>query len=113
MLIERKQHLELQIVTVHAYAGDWLIVQLIYALARLAIPSRWRYPLALAVLIFAYAVEVAQFLAAGSIPQNIATELTIGSTFDLGDLIAYTLGVATALLTERLWKPERGSPVNG
>ncbi len=89
---------------VRGYAGDWLIVQLIYVLARLTIPYRWRYPLALAVLLFAYGVEVVQFVAAGSIPQNVATELTIGSTFDVGDLAAYTLGAVTALLTERFWK---------
>ena len=90
---------------VRGYMGDWLIVQFIYGIARLWISSRWRYPLAVAVLLFSLVVELLQGLAAGSIPHTLAAELTIGSTFDPLDVAAYTLGVATALFTERYWKP--------
>ena len=89
---------------VRSYMGDWLIVQLIYVMARLWISFRWRYLLTIAIVLFALVVEVLQWLAAGSIPQTLAAELTIGSTFDPLDAVAYGLGMATVLFTERYWK---------
>ena len=89
---------------VRGYMGDWLIVQFIYVMARFWISFRWRYPLAIAILLFSLFVEVIQFLASGSIPHTFVAEVTIGSTFDPVDLAAYALGLVTVLSTERYWK---------
>jgi hypothetical protein len=86
---------------VRGYGGDWLIVQLIYVITRFWIGYRWRYQLALGIWLFALLVEIVQLV--GSIPRNLATELTIGSTFDPWDMLAYALGLVTVLLTERYW----------
>src|SRR5258708_30369422 len=90
---------------VRGYMGDWLVVQFIYVIARLWIAYRWRYQLALCVFLFAVFVEIVQLLTAGSIPRTFAAEVTVGSTFDPGDLLAYALGLVAGLLTERYWKP--------
>src|SRR5258707_5741218 len=90
---------------VRGYMGDWLVVQFIYVIARLWISYRLRYQLAVCVFLFALFVEVVQLLTAGSIPHTFAAEVTVGSTFDPGDIVAYALGLVTVLLTERYWKP--------
>jgi hypothetical protein len=84
--------------------GDWLIVQFIYLVARFWISFRYRYALAIAVLLFALLVEVFQYLAAGSMPHTFAMEITFGSTFDPLDIAAYVAGLATVLLVESYWK---------
>jgi hypothetical protein len=94
---------------VRAYMGDWLIVQFIYLIARFWISVRWRYILAIAILLFAIGIEIVQLLAAGSIPRTFAMEITIGSTFDPVDVLAYILGVITVLVTEQYWKPKTKS----
>jgi hypothetical protein len=86
---------------IRGYGGDWLIVQIIYLLARFRVHIRYRLKLAVAVLIFAVGVEIFQFVFAGSIPRNLATELTVGSTFDLGDIGAYALGLIVVVLVDR------------
>ncbi|MEP7285926.1 MAG: DUF2809 domain-containing protein [Chloroflexota bacterium] len=91
---------------VRGYMGDWLIVQFIYVIARFWISFRRRYRLAIAIFVFSLFVELIQFFAAGSIPHTFAAEVTIGSTFDPGDIAAYALGLATVLLSERYWKPQ-------
>jgi hypothetical protein len=85
---------------VRGYVGDWLIVQLIYVLLRLWIAFNYRYRLAGVVMIIAFVVELVQYATAGMIPRTTVTELTIGSTFDPGDLVAYTFGLATVLLID-------------
>ena len=89
---------------VRSYMGDWLVVQFIYLIARFWIGYRWRYRLAVAVLVLSLLVEVIQYFAAGSIPQNVAADLTVGRTFDPLDLVAYALGIMTVLLVEHIWK---------
>lgn len=89
---------------VRSYMGDWLVVQFIYLIARFWVGYRWRYRLAVAVLLLALLVEVIQYFASASIPQNVAADLTVGRTFDPLDLIAYALGIMTVLLVEHVWK---------
>ncbi len=97
---------------IRSYAGDWLVVQFIYLMARFWIGHRWRYPLAAAIFVFAFGVEIIQLLAASTIPRTFAAEVTVGSTFDPVDMIAYALGLLTVLVTERYWRPQplRDSP---
>jgi hypothetical protein len=87
--------------------GDWLVVQFIYLIARFWIGFRWRYRLGVAVLLFSLLVEIIQYFAAASIPQNVAADLTVGRTFDPLDIAAYVLGVATVLMVENYWKSSR------
>ena len=89
---------------VRSYMGDWLVVQFIYVIARFWVNFRWRYRLAIAVFVFALLVEVVQYVASGVIPRTFAAEVTVGSTFDPVDIVAYALGLVTVLLVERYWK---------
>jgi hypothetical protein len=85
---------------VRGYGGDWLIVQFIYMIGRLWIGFRWRYRLAACVMLVGILAEVIQLLGAGVIPHTFAAEVTIGSTFDAIDIIAYALGLASVLAVD-------------
>lgn len=81
--------------------GDVLIVMVIayFVHAFVAAPLR---KIAIGTLIFAYLIEFLQFLNLIDIlgwRNSELAHLTIGSTFDWRDLIAYTLGIAIVLLT--------------
>lgn len=87
--------------------GDLLVVLLIYAVVRVVLPDRpkplW---LALGVLLFAFCVELSQYFGLigllGLGGERLA-HLTIGSTFDWGDMVAYTVGCALALGADSLF----------
>lgn len=74
--------------------GDVLVVALVFYLLKAFFVVR-NLPLALGTLVFAWAIEIAQYfnivevLGLGNV--KIA-RVVIGSTFDWKDLIAYTLG---------------------
>ena len=87
---------------VRGYAGDWLVVQFIYLIGRFGVSFRWRYYLAGAVLLLGLCVEIIQFFGTGSIPRTFTAEITIGSTFDPLDMIAYGLGLVTVLAVEQV-----------
>lgn len=86
---------------IRGYGGDWLIVQVIYLVARFVVQIRWRLHLAVAVFIFAVGVEIFQFVFAGVIPSNLAADLTVGRTFDPGDIVAYFSGMVVVVLMDR------------
>src|SRR5260221_11668866 len=83
---------------VRSYMGDWLVVQFIYLIARFWISYRWRYYLAGGILLLGVLVEVIQLVGTELIPQSFMAEITIGSTFDPIDIVAYVLGLATVLV---------------
>jgi hypothetical protein len=56
--------------------------------------------------LLALGVELLQ-LARLPVRRSLVTELTIGSTFDWLDLLAYALGLALAVLAERRWVTTR------
>lgn len=87
---------------VRGYGGDWLIVQAIYLVGRLWIGFPRRYALAGAVFLLGLLTEIIQFLSNGGIPQTFLMEVTIGSTFDPLDLIAYGIGLVTVLLADHI-----------
>lgn len=97
---------------VRGYAGDWLIVQFLYLIARFWIGVRRRYWLAAGIFVLSILVEVIQYLGAGVIPRNFLTEITIGSTLDPLDILAYAVGLVTVLLIEQVslarLKPHEG-----
>jgi uncharacterized membrane protein len=87
--------------------GDVLIVMVIAYLIHAFIAISLR-KIAIATLIFAYLIEFLQFLnlidRLGWRNSQLA-HLTIGSTFDWRDLVAYTIGIAIVLLTTNRLKP--------
>lgn len=88
--------------------GDLLVVMLIYAAVRVVFPNRpkplW---LALGVFGFAFCVELSQFFdligLLGLADERLA-HLTMGSTFDPGDLLAYAGGCAISFGGDLLFR---------
>lgn len=82
--------------------GDYLVVILLYAIIRGCTSLSVRAS-AFVVLFIAYGIELLQltpFLSKFNLQDNFTATLIFGSTFQFGDIIAYTLGVATILIIE-------------
>lgn len=82
--------------------GDYLVVILLYAIFRGCTNMSVRAS-ALVVLFIAYGIEFLQltpFLAYFNLQDSITAKLIFGSTFQFGDLVAYTLGIITVLIIE-------------
>lgn len=79
---------------VRPFVGDALVTALLCAMGRIVLP-RWRW-LPLGVLLFAAAVELSQLIELDRIlgVEGTAIGTAIGSTFDIADLICYTVGCA-------------------
>ena len=82
--------------------GDFLVVILIYFFIRIF--SRIESPkLALGVFIFACLVEIGQLIGIMNIlglQKNNATDLTLGSTFDWIDILAYATGCVASMMID-------------
>lgn len=104
---------------IRPYAGDFLVVILLYCMVR----SVWQAPVlkvAIGVLIFSYIVETLQYFnfvkLIGLSHSRVAT-IIIGNHFAWEDIIAYTLGIAVVILIEKFTRsapqiysqPPRGS----
>ncbi|MDU8885361.1 DUF2809 domain-containing protein [Yeosuana sp. MJ-SS3] len=82
--------------------GDFLVVMLVYCFVKSFLNVK---PIiaAFGVLIFAFAVEFSQLfnlIGIINLQNNLIAKLILGSTFQIGDLIAYTLGVITITIIE-------------
>lgn len=79
--------------------GDFLVVILLYCF----IKSFWKakpLTVGILVLLFAYGVEFIQltnFLEFFNLSNSKAAHLIFGNTFEVSDLVAYTLGIVTTL----------------
>ncbi|WP_422107680.1 DUF2809 domain-containing protein [Winogradskyella sp.] len=85
--------------------GDYLVVILLYAIFRGCTNLSVRAS-ALAVLFIAYGIELLQLtplLAYFNLQDSMAAKLILGSTFQVGDLIAYSLGILTVLIFEHYY----------
>lgn len=90
---------------VRPYVGDYLVVMLLYCGVRAFINAS-PLKIALAVLLFAYFIELLQYfhlvdrlgLAANTVARTV-----IGYGFEWLDLLAYTLGVISILLLEHFF----------
>ena len=89
--------------------GDYLVVILIYCFIKSLIDIE-PLKLGIAVLLFAFTIELLQLaniLSVLNLQDNQLVKLVLGSTFQITDLIAYTLGVITVILIEykiyKLW----------
>ena len=87
---------------VRPYVGDYLVVMLIYCAVRTFIKAN-PVKVAIAVLLFAYMVEVLQYFRIVDrlgLSGNQLAKTVIGYGFEWLDMLAYTLGVLTILLVE-------------
>lgn len=91
---------------VRPYVGDLLVVILLYCFAKTIIDTPI-VPSAIAVLVFAYFIEWLQYLQIVNLlglQHNAIASTVIGTTFQWGDILAYTLGILVVLLAEKLRK---------
>lgn len=82
--------------------GDFLVVILLYAIFRGLTDLSVRAS-SLVVLLIAYGIEFLQlttFLAYFNLQDSYTAKLIFGSTFQVTDLVAYTLGITTTFLIE-------------
>ncbi len=90
---------------VRPYVGDYLVVILIYTTIRSIFKAN-TLPLSFGVLLFAYVVEFSQYfnligllhLSNDKLAQNV-----MGNSFAWNDMIAYTLGIITVVLVEKIF----------
>jgi hypothetical protein len=95
---------------VRPYVGDLLVVILIYCFVRafFKISIKWA---AIAVLLFAYTVEVLQYFKLVKmlgLQKSTLANIVIGNTFQTGDLVAYTAGIGIVLLVENRLSTNHG-----
>ncbi|HIB36683.1 DUF2809 domain-containing protein [Mesonia sp.] len=84
--------------------GDYLIIFVIYCFL-LSFLKLKKFYVAIAVLILAYTIEIAQYLnilALLKVNKSRSTDMLVGSSFDWRDMAAYTLGFLTILGVEKL-----------
>ena len=94
---------------VRPYAGDYLVVILLYCAAKTVFDVS-PLKIGIGVLLFSYLIEVLQyfkFVDRVGLGQSELAKTVLGSGFSWLDLLAYTLGVATMLVLEKRW-PRNG-----
>lgn len=88
---------------IRPYGGDILVVILMYYFFKSFVKMN-PLPLALGVLLFAYAVEIGQYFNLVEIlnmQDNAVMRVVIGSSFSWGDIVCYTLGAIICLFIDR------------
>lgn len=89
---------------VRPYLGDYIVVFLIYCAVRTFLKAS-PLKIAIGVLLFAYTIEVLQYFRIVDrlgLADNRLAKTVIGYGFEWLDLLAYTLGVITILILEKL-----------
>ena len=98
---------------VRPYVGDFLATILLYCLLK----SVWPAPagrVAAVALLVSYLIEVAQLahlLSWLGWQHSPVARLVLGSQFEWGDLLAYTLGAALVLMLERARAATQEKPI--
>ena len=85
--------------------GDYLVVILLYAIIR-GCTNLKVWVSALVILVIAYTIELLQltpFLTYFNLQDSFTASLIFGNTFQVEDLLAYTLGIATILIIEHYY----------
>lgn len=88
---------------IRPYGGDVLVVMLIYYFLKSFVGLKPLY-LAIAVLLFAYAVEVGQYFNLVEVlgmQDNKVMCIVIGSSFSWGDMLAYTIGAVLCVIIDK------------
>lgn len=85
--------------------GDILVVPCIYTLLRIIFPNKIKH-LAIYVLIFALIIELLQLLNITTLISNNNKILSIalGGTFDIKDIVCYTVGYILIIINKRSGK---------
>lgn len=89
---------------IRPYAGDFLVVILMYCLV-MAFTVTGVNKAAVGVLVFSYMVETLQYFKITVLLglKNVKlANIIIGNSFSWGDILAYTLGVALVLVIEKI-----------
>lgn len=89
---------------VRPYAGDFLVVILIYCFVRSFLQAPV-IPVALGVLVFSYIIETLQFfnlVKLLGLEHSQLANVVIGNHFTWVDILAYTLGIGCTILIEKL-----------
>jgi hypothetical protein len=87
---------------VRPYVGDYLVVILVYCFLRSFLRTSV-LATAIAALLFSYAVETLQYFDVVTmlgLQHSRLANIVIGNSFAWIDILAYTLGIATILVTE-------------
>ncbi len=81
--------------------GDYLVVILMYCFVKIFI-KKHSNTIAFGVLIFAFIIEFSQLFNVLDLLniENKLIRIVLGTTFEMTDLIAYTLGILTVLIIE-------------
>ena len=91
---------------IRPYFGDYLVVILIYCAIRTFVNAS-PLKIAIGVLLFSYLIEVLQYFNIVDrlgLSDNEIARTVIGYGFAWWDMLAYTLGIATVLITERFYR---------
>ncbi|NOT94342.1 ribosomal maturation YjgA family protein [Ferruginibacter sp.] len=94
---------------IRPYVGDYLVVFLIYCAVKTFLKAS-QVKVAIGVLLFSYTIEVLQYFNIVDrlgLAGNRLAKTVIGYGFEWLDLLAYTLGVITILLLERVGKQNK------
>ena len=97
---------------IRPYAGDFLVVVLIYCFVRSFLHAPV-VPVAIGVLAFSYLVETLQYFNVVKLlglEHSRVANVVIGNYFTWHDIIAYTLGGAFVVLAEKIRPDNRRSP---
>lgn len=89
---------------VRPYAGDFLVVILIYCFVRSFLQAPV-IPVALGVLVFSYIIETLQYfnlVKLLGLEHSRLANVVIGNHFTWVDIVAYTLGTGCTVLIEKL-----------
>lgn len=90
---------------IRPYGGDFLVVILIY----LFVKTFWKQSnlvIAIAVLLFSFCVEFAQYFKVVELlglKGNKLAEIVIGTSYHWHDLLAYLLGILTIYFLDKKW----------
>jgi hypothetical protein len=89
---------------VRPYLGDYLVVMLVYCSVKAFFNFNY-LTTAIGVLLFSYLIETLQyfqFVKVLGLQNNKLASTVIGIGFEWRDLLAYTLGIVTIVLIERI-----------
>lgn len=84
-------------------AGDVLVVPFLYFLWAAVRPTSWKIR-AIGTYTFASAIEFFQLLELVDTDSHILLQLTLGTTFDPWDFVAYAVGLSIGVAIEGAWK---------
>jgi len=88
---------------IRGFLGDVLVIAFLYSLVKIFFDIK-SIKLCLYVLIFAYFVEFLQYLEIVELlglSDSVLARIIIGTTFDILDLLAYTIGAVLTYIFDR------------